>query len=284
MKLIQLSDRGTAAITGADAASLLQGLVTCDIPAVQAAGIGYGALLTPQGKVLFDFMLHRSENGFIADLPRVAVEAFLKRLRLYKLRAAVDLADTTGTTAVVQMLDADSSSAPADPRHPGLGRRCLAASGEDGDDGAIEEYHQRRIGLAVPEAPWDIEYGEVFPHDVSLDDLGAISSTKGCYVGQEVVSRVRHRGTARRRVVVVSAATDLPATGAEIMAGDRAIGALGSRLSARGIASVRLDRAAAARAARTPVTCGGIEVDLELPAWASYGWPDPAAPATGSDG
>ena len=287
MKVIPLSDRGTVSIAGADASALLQGLVTCDVTQIQRAGIAYGALLTPQGKLLFDFILHGRGAAFVADLPLAAVEGFIKRLRMYKLRAKVDLEDCSEHLSVVQVPgEGDSGLDRVDPRHPGLGRRLVCApealetlAGGASAHAPLAAYHAARIGLTIPEAPYDFDYGEVFPHDVALDALAGIAFKKGCYIGQEVVSRMQHRGTARRRVVRVDGEEDLPEPGTEILAGDRAIGALGSHSAACGIAIVRLDRARAAQIAGVDMLCGGRRVVLSIPDWASYSWPQASSAA-----
>lgn len=278
MDVIQLTDRGTVSIAGADAASLLQGLITCSVPAVERDGIASGALLSPQGKLLFDFILHADGEGFIADLPRAVVADFVKRMKLYRLRAKVDLEDTTETRCVYQSLSGDPAGK-QDPRTPELGTRFLGSSGAEGANGDVqplEAYHARRIALAVPEAPYDFQYGEVFAHDVALDSLNGIAFDKGCYVGQEVVSRMVHRGSARKRIVAVRSESRLAEPGTPILAGDRPIGALGSSRDGNGIAIVRLDKAVSAV---NDITCDGQAVTLSIPDWASYTWPDTSSSA-----
>lgn len=279
MGIIRLTDRAVVSITGADAATLLQGLVTCDMSQLESSGIAYGALLTPQGKLLFDFLLHKTERGFAVDLPSAVVADFMKRMKLYKLRAKMDLEDSSDRLAVFQAFD-DSDFGRPDPRHAGMGRRLISAP-EDietrpdvGDIAPIEDYHRRRIGLGLPEAPHDFSYGDVFPHDMALDSLGGVSFSKGCYVGQEVVSRMEHRGTARRRVVRVAAETDLAGAGTDILAGERPAGTLGSHSGTVGIAIVRLDRVHAAQTSGLELTCGGVPISVSLPDWATYTWPE----------
>ena len=281
MELIRLDDRKVVSITGDDAISLLQGLITCDMPEMEKSGIAYGALLTPQGKVLFDFVLHGTENGVYADLPEAVVNDFLKRMKLYKLRAKVDLQDCSEDLAVFQAFGEDTPGRP-DPRHADLGMRWLAspdnAAAKTKNILPVKTYHSRRIALGIPEAPHDFSYGEVFAHDIALDSLGGVSFQKGCYVGQEVVSRMEHRGTARRRVVVMESAAVLPNPTLEnqldILAGDRSVGTLGSHEGKRGIAIVRLDRVQAAQTSDTDMKCGDVSVSLSLPGWATYSWPD----------
>ena len=280
MEIVRLSDRKVVSITGLDAASLLQGLVTCDVDRVETSGIAYGALLTPQGKVLFDFILYKSPEGFLADLPFEAAEGFMKRMKLYKLRAKVDLLDRSDSVSVYQIFGDEKTGRP-DPRHGKLGSRFVASMDDvqtlldESSAFSVDKYHARRIALGIPEAPHDFAYGDVFPHDVALDSLGAVSFQKGCYVGQEVVSRMEHRGTARRRIVVVAAGADLAEQGVEISADDRSVGILGSRSGKNGIATVRLDRVRAAQTGNIEIRCGEVPVTLTLPDWATYSWPEP---------
>jgi folate-binding protein YgfZ len=140
-------------------------------------------------------------------------------------------------------------------------------------DATTADWHRHRIALAVPEGGVDFPFGESFPHDAAMDSLHGISFEKGCFVGQEVVSRMRHRGTARRRIVALHAAGSLPKRGVEIVAGGRPLGQLGSSADGRGIGLVRLDRLRAALDAHLSVRAGPTEVEVSLPAWATYGWP-----------
>jgi folate-binding protein YgfZ len=239
MPIAHLTDRAAIRIAGPDAAAFLQNVLTLDLSGVDRHGSGYGALLSPQGKILWDFILHKLADGYAADLRADAAEAFAKRLSLYKLRAKVeigpaDLAVFAGWP--------DISGGPADPRLADLGARWLAPAGSIATDATAADWHKHRIALVIPEGGNDFVFGDTFPHDAAMDSLRGVAFEKGCYIGQEVVSRMRHRGTARRRIVAVAGDSDLPAPGADIMAGDRSVGRLGSSAQGSGIALVRLDR------------------------------------------
>src|SRR5690606_9565916 len=121
--------------------------------------------------------------------------------------------------------------------------------------------------------------GDAFPHDVLLDQNGGVGFRKGCYVGQEVVSRMQHRGTARRRVLIAKGDADLPASGTEVKAGERAIGTLGSSSGPDGLAIVRIDRVKDALDAGQAITAGGVVLTLSIPDWARFTFPQDAAPA-----
>ncbi|WP_075217055.1 YgfZ/GcvT domain-containing protein [Mongoliimonas terrestris] len=277
-----LSSRSVLRISGPDAAALLDRLVTTDTDAATAERAAYAALLTPQGKVLADFLMVPVDDGWLLDVPKAAAADLVKRFTLYKLRAAVTVADVTTETAVVAVWGLDERPAGGglvvrDPRVAGLGFRAYRTRGTILEPRATvtdaAAYHAHRTRLGVPEAGVDFALGEPFPHDIALDQLHGVDFKKGCYVGQEVVSRMQHRATARRRPVLVSADAPLPATGADITAAGRAAGTLGSVDGDAGIAIVRLDRVKDAIDAGAPILAGDVPVRLSLPSWAAYGWP-----------
>ena len=169
----------------------------------------------------------------------------------------------------------------ADPRLPTLGTRTILppqlageAAAELGatlaDDTA---YDAHRIALGVPRGGMDFIYGDTFPHEADMDQLAGVDFDKGCYVGQEVVSRVEHRSSARSRLLPVAYDEFAPSSGLAIMAGDKQVGTLGSTAKGRGLAMFRLDRVADALAAGTPLDCGGIALRLVKPDWAKFPWP-----------
>ncbi|WP_186398467.1 folate-binding protein YgfZ [Stappia sp. P2PMeth1] len=283
---VPLPARAVLRVAGADAHGFLQNLLTCDMDAVDATGAGYGALLTPQGKILFDFLVMPADGGYLLDTWRETANELARRLGFYKLRSKVDIADASETLTVAAAFgrkpEAESCLVVADPRLAGFGWRVIGppvivgalAGGE-----TEASYHARRVAFGLPEAPFDFALGDAFPHDADMDDLNGVAFDKGCFIGQEVVSRMRHRGTARRRIVQVTGARDLPATGTEILAGDKPAGTLGTVAGSAGLALVRLDRIAQARARGEPVTAGGVPMEPALPAFARFAWPEPSASA-----
>jgi len=277
MSTARLDDRAVVRISGPDAATLLQNVVTLDLAHVDRHGSGYGALLTPQGKILWDFLLHKGEGAYFADVRADQVEAFAKRLSLYKLRAKVDIGPAPELAVYVSWPDPDGHS--ADPRLAALGSRWVAATGAVPTDATAEDWHRHRIALAIPEGGLDFVFGDAFPHDAGMDSLGGVAFDKGCYVGQEVVSRMRHRGTARRRIVALAAQAALPQPGADIVAGDRSVGRLGSSADGHAIGLVRLDRLHAALKAGETIRAGSVRTTASLPSWATYGWPADAVMA-----
>ncbi len=281
----ELQGRAFLRIAGADACSFLDRLVTADVEAIPSGGAGYGALLTPQGKILSDFLIVRLDADYLLDAPVEAAADLVKRLTLYKLRAAVTVADVTADLAVLALWGGDEPPAMPghvvrDPRDPELGFRAYvsraAAGAAQGFAGALiesaEAYRARRVALGVTEAVADYPLGDAFPHEAALDQIGAVAFDKGCYVGQEVVSRMQHRGTARRRPVIVRAETALPPPGTEIVAGGRPAGTLGTVAGNEGLAIVRLDRIRTAMDGGLTIAANDVTVSVSLPPSARYGW------------
>ena len=268
-------------IAGADAFALLQNVLTLDIPAVDRDGSGYGALLTPQGKILWDFVLHKTGDGYAADVHAEAAEAFAKRLTLYRLRAKAEIAIEPALAVFVAWGDDAAAQAGAeaapDPRLAVLGRRWPAPDSGATGEASTADWHRHRIALAVPEGGVDFVFGDTFPSDAAMDSLNGVAFDKGCFVGQEVVSRMRHRGTGRRRIVALSSDAALPEPGAEISADGRPLGRLGSSADGRAIGLVRLDRLRAALDEGHDIRAGDASVAAELPPWATYDWPATAA-------
>jgi folate-binding protein YgfZ len=263
-----LDDRGLLRIAGEDARSFLQGLVTCDMDKISPQAAGFGALLTPQGKILFDFLIIEDADGFLLDVDASLASALIKRLSMYKLRARVTITEELHL-GVLALWDGAVSDGVEydDPRHAGLGRRALLPR-DDAHKAATatrDDYEAHRIICSVPRGGVDFAYGDVFPHDADMDLIHGVDFKKGCYVGQEVVSRMAHRGAARKRIVPVRLRGPAPAPGTEIRAGAIAIGVMGSAARERGLAMIRTDRAEEAIAAGEKLVAGASIIEL-LPA------------------
>jgi folate-binding protein YgfZ len=276
-----LADRAVLSVSGPEAAGFLAGLVTCAVPPSPAAPAAFGALLTPQGKILVDFLLVAVDDGFLVDVAAAERDALVKRLTLYRLRAKVAIAagaDRVAAVADAAPFAAVARAAFADPRLDGLGGRLIlppdAAAPDDGFDAAAV-----RIAAGVPEGGSDFVFGELFPADVNMDVLGGIDFAKGCFVGQEVVARMKHRGTPRWRTLLVASADGraLPPPGTPVEAGGKPVGRLGGARGGQGLAVLRIDRVAEARRAGVAVTAAGGAVVASLPSYAPFGWPDAAA-------
>ena len=281
MNLIaQLTSRALLRLEGSDVLGFLQNLITNDVENLDDGQARFGALLTPQGKVLFDFIVRREGDGYILDVERVQRDALAKRLSFYKLRADVQISndDRNVFAGWADPSSPSSSSAPetgfADPRHAGLGWRVYADDLKVNSD--EHEWHRNRIALGVPQSGMDFELESVFPHDALMDQMeeGGIDFSKGCYVGQEVVSRMQHRGTARNRFVIVSSSGALPdnVLGQNIVAGGRRIGTMGSHIDNKGLALVRIDRVGAVLKSGTPVLLENVALEVKIPEFVNYEW------------
>lgn len=286
IKIAELPDRGVVAVEGPDAAKLLQGLLTNDLALLEAQPAIHAGLLSPQGKILFDFFVVRHAGGFLLDVARDQAAALVKRLTLYKLRAAVTITDVSDDYAVLALWGPHACSSGetertvsySDPRHGDLGLRILAdaqfapdvASATNGMPADAADYHAHRIGLGIPEGGKDYAFGDAFPHEALFDQLGGVSFSKGCYVGQEIVSRMEHRGTARKRIVPVSATGGAVVSGDAVHAGDIEIGRIGSVAGSRALAALRLDRVEEFAAKGVALTAGNATVTVALPAWAHF--------------
>jgi tRNA-modifying protein YgfZ len=295
MKSALLPDRGVVKVVGDDARKFLHGLVTADVLSLKPGEARFCALLTPQGKIIVDFLLteaHAPNGGFFLDVERSQIAALVAKLNLYKLRAKViaeDLSEVLGVLAAwngnvhpqAVHADEDIGLRYADPRLPALGLRAMlaphraaaaaAALGTELVDAAAYEAH--RIALGIPRGGLDYGYGDAFPHEADMDQLGGVDFQKGCYVGQEVVSRMEHRGTARTRAVPVRYDGTAPEHGASVLAGDRTLGTMGSAAAGRGIALLRLDRVADALSGGEALTAGGVPIRPVKPAWAHFAFP-----------
>jgi folate-binding protein YgfZ len=275
MNIALLPDRGTVAVQGPDALPLLQGLLTNDTSLLASVSAMHAGLLSPQGKILFEFFVVRKDDGVLIDVARDRAADLVKRLSLYKLRANVRIHDVSEDFAVLAAFGPgarlDGPLAYPDPRLADLGWRALVPAREvpAGTMGA-ELYHAHRVALGVPEGGSDYAFADAFPHEALFDQLHGVSFTKGCYVGQEIVSRMEHRGTARKRIVPVVADGGAITPGAPIAIGDVEIGTLGSVAGSRGLALLRLDRAEDAAGKGVPLTAGGVPVRIALPPWAQF--------------
>ena len=320
MKAAILPDRGVVKVVGDGARNWLHGLVTADTLKLTPGTARFTALLTPQGKIIADFIVVEAPaadgGGFFLDIPRALGTTLVEKLNLYKLRAKVMIEDLSEILGVLAAWGGGPPPYPppqagegrgypatlasrgpregvglcyADPRLPALGLRAMIAphlaADAAADLGAVlvaaSEYEAHRIALGVPRGGIDFSYGDAFPHETDMDQLGGVDFGKGCYVGQEVVSRIEHRGTARTRAVPVRYDGAAPAAGGAVMAGERQVGIMGSATGGRGLALLRLDRVADAMSRGEPLTAGGVPIRLVKPDWARFAFPGENKAAAG---
>ena len=289
MKAALLSDRGVVKVAGDDARRFLNGLATNEMATPGQAC--FAALLTPQGKIIMDFIAAEAGpgdgGGFFLDCPRALAPALVEKLNFYKLRAKVAVENLSEALGVMAVWNGAGTSeyglSFADPRLAALGTRTLlppnvlAEAAADLGTALVEAeaYDAHRIALGVPRGGMDFSYGDTFPHEADMDQLNGVDFDKGCYIGQEVVSRVEHRASARNRVVPI-AFEFAPIAGLPVQAGDKPVGFIGSSTKGCGLALLRLDRVAEALASGTPLTAGGVEIRAVKPAWAAFPFPGEA--------
>jgi folate-binding protein YgfZ len=285
MKAAFLPDRGVVKVLGEDARTFLNGLLTTDVTRLEPGFGRFGALLTPQGKIVVDFLITEASaghgGGFLIDCPRALAGGLATKLGFYKLRAKVAVEDLSDSLGVIAAWDGDLALRPdlafADPRGQELGQdlgwRILAPEdakqkvadliGADLVDSS--EYEAHRIAAGIPRGGLDFMYGDAFPHETNMDRLAGVDFDKGCYVGQEVVSRTQHRGTARTRIVRVTLDGPRPEPGTAILAGEKQVGTMGSAAGENGLASIRIDRVSDALGAGLSLTSGGLGLRLTYP-------------------
>jgi folate-binding protein YgfZ len=281
MQAAFLPDRGIVKVSGEDARDFLNGLVTTDVTQLAPGQGRFGALLTPQGKIIIDFLITEAAGGhgggFLIDCPRPLAQSFADKLGFYKLRAKVAVENLSDNMGVIAAWDGEPAMKPdlafADPRDAALGWRILAPQelaekvaaligAELVDDTAYEAH---RIACGAPRGGLDFMYGDAFPHESNMDRLHGVDFDKGCYVGQEVVSRMQHRGTARTRMVKVVFDDFASEAGRPILAGEKQVGTMGSAAGQNGLALVRIDRVADALEAGVTLTSGGLNLRLADP-------------------
>ncbi len=273
-KIAELADRAVLKVAGEEAEGFLQNVVTSDMTDLADGSATYAALLTPQGKLLFDFIVIKVPVGYLIDCSRSQQPQLTQRLTMYKLRSQVTIeaVDDAKVFAAWGGDAPDAATVYADPRSDAMGWRAIGELTVNSDP---SEYHAHRIGLGIADSDCDIGSGQIFPHEGNLDQLGGVSFSKGCFIGQEVVSRIEHRGTARTRFVIAKAAATLTPN-ADVTAGERSIGTIKSVAGKQGLALIRLDRAGKALAEGTPITAGGLAIEIALPDWAQFEIPKPA--------
>lgn len=287
---VPLAERGVLAISGEDAREFLQGLITNDIQNVSPDCAIYAALLTPQGKFLHDFFITEHKDRFLLDCKADRMPDLIKRLTLYRMRSKVDIADESDKWEVGVMLstgEADETADPkpagaattrfdgvsyVDPRHAGLGERTIRLIDEDDNFPTDEDlqaknraaYDALRISLGIPDTGKDLIADKSMPLESGFDELRGVDFEKGCYVGQEVTARMKHRNLVKKRLFPVAIDGDV-STGAVVKSGDVDAGELRSVAGSRGIALLRLDLAE-----KGGLMADGVAITPEKPDWADF--------------
>ncbi|MFZ5608710.1 MAG: YgfZ/GcvT domain-containing protein [Pseudomonadota bacterium] len=279
---VRLPARGVLRLTGPDMRAFLQGLVTNDVARADDAHAIYAALLTAQGKYLFDFFLVGEDEDLLLEGEGARLGDLVQRLKLYKLRAKVDIADLSGTHQVWAVLGDEAAAALAlnsapgaargyeggvafiDPRLAAMGARLILpgdttpAFAEAGE-GA---YERLRLCLGLPDGGRDIDVERSLILEANIEPLNGVDFTKGCYVGQELTARMKHRGKVRKRLVPVAIGGEAPPPGAPILSHGREVGVMKSAYEKRGLALLRLDDLD-----KAPFSCAGATLMPDIPDW-----------------
>ena len=274
MTIYLRADRAAFRFSGPDAHKLLNDVVTGHIPAGADDTAAWWALLSPQGKILAEGLAGWAEDALWLDVHRDVADDFFKRMKMYRLRAQVVIDDLRETHRVAFGSEGEAGAISHADRlgSARLGWRIIAPVEAAGEWVADDTpYRAARIAAGIAEQGADFPANDAFAHDIGLDILDGIDFKKGCYVGQEVVSRMKHRGTARRRPVIVSG-IDAQA-GTPVVAGGREAGTIGAVVDGKSVAILRLDRITDPSA----VTVDGKPVTVSLPAWATYQFGDTVA-------
>jgi hypothetical protein len=275
MPAVTLDNRSFISVTGEDAEDLLQGIITTDLPLVKHGEAWPGALLTPQGKILFEFLIGRTDSSFVLETNALDADALIKRLTLYRLRAKVTFEKQEFSDVTLAWDEIHPEAGLHDQRFARAGIALTRVPGHGGTD-AVSLYRTLRFASGISGGGEDGALNDYFPHDLLMDKNGGLSFKKGCYIGQEVVSRMQHRATARRRLVSVSADYALADPGTPLFAGEREIGTLIAAEGNKGLAVIRTDKAGAAMTDGNAIMLGEQAVGVTLPAWSGLDFPQEA--------
>lgn len=244
-------DRAVISIRGEVALAFLHNLLTCDVVQLDIGQAAYGALLSPQGKIQHDVFVFNAGEAVLIDCALEQRAALVQKLMLYKLRAKLEILPRDDLEVAV------GDEGYVDPRHADMGHRFFAAKGSFK---ITKGYDAQRIALGLADSVLDMGSNILFPHEANFDQIGAVSFSKGCYVGQEVVSRMQHRGTARSRIFPIRCEPTSPPKSTSIMSGDKIIGEVLSSVGTHALALIRTDRLAEAV---LPLHAGDIYIQVK---------------------
>jgi hypothetical protein len=256
----RLASRALIRVTGPDWRAFLQGLLTQDVETLSEGELRFAALLTPQGRLMFDLFVLGETEGALLDVAADRREAIILRLSMYRLRAKVEI--TADDRTVSALWNGTGPGFVVDPRLPALGGRgygaALPADATEADEAA---YDAHRLSLGVP-GPADWGEEKTYPIEANFDLLNGIDFKKGCFVGQETTSRMKRRGQIKTRMLPITFDGAPPAPGSEVLAGELRAGEVLSGLGGRAMAALRLDRIDGAS-----LTVEGRPVTVERPGW-----------------
>lgn len=275
-----LPSRGVFRLSGPEARDWLQGLVTNDVEAITPDRALYTALLTPQGKILFDFFVYDTGDSLLVDCEGAQKAALMKRLRLYKLRSDVTISDEPEIGVVSSCTPFPGQDSPVhqseDPRNMKLGVRILGnakaiGAGFQADGVTVQtesQYRDYLLGLGIPNRPEDFPSDKAYPLECNFAELNGVSFTKGCFIGQEVTARLKHKSELRRRLLPVDVECEQPLEECDIISSDGAkLGTLLPGQNGKALALVRLKEMSEAKTSEASMTAGGAVVKIVIPEW-----------------
>jgi folate-binding protein YgfZ len=282
---VRLDGRAVLELGGDDRRAFLQGLISNDVDKVDGGRAVWSALLTPQGKFLFELFVVEAGDRFLIDAEAARIEELRKKLSIYKLRAKVTLTVAEGLrvwampgqgAAAALGLPADAGAAVArdggvvyvDPRLAALGARAILPEGVNPGlpEGSFGDWDRTRLLLGVPDGSRDLPVDKAILLENGFDELHGVDFSKGCYMGQELTSRTKYRGLVRKRLMPVDIDGPTPAPGTPVMAGEAEAGEMRSADGEVGVAMIRLEHFRA----RTPLTCGTARLTPRQPEWAVF--------------
>ena len=296
-RCVVLEDRGLLRLAGKDAKTFLQGLISNDIALLSPGQALYAALLTPQGKYLFDFLLFERNGEILLDGELARLPALRQRLTMYRLRSKVDIEDVSESHAVLAVYGPGAAAAldlpekpgaarasgealmAVDPRLTELGARVVLpraavesfAASVRLTQGTPADYDRHRLVLGVPDGSRDLIVEKMILLEAGFEELHGVSFGKGCFVGQELTARTKYRGLVKRRLVPVRIEGPAPAPGTIIERGGREAGEMRSSCGSLGLAMLRLEQIGAGAETSGPLTAGGSMLIPQPPSWLQLG-------------
>jgi len=270
-KTALLSTRSVIALKGDETHAFLQSVVSQNVDGMIENELRFSTLLTPQGKILFDFFILKIPDGYLLDCHAAMASTLMKRLKLYKLRAKISIELADDLNVFTHWDTPNQNTTLSDPRHIALGYRSIGRSDQFLPNANEEKYDIHRISLGVPQFGDEFGGEERFLLDVNYDALNGVDYKKGCFVGQEVTSRMKRKGEIRKRTVIVHFNEGIPdiTTGADIKTDNSVLGTLlaGASSNKTVLAVIRTDRLKKAQLENASFAVNGSEVTISVPSY-----------------
>ena len=239
-KLMKLSNRSILSVAGNDSEKFLQDIITCNVEKIKNKS-SYGSILTPQGKLLYDFIISRKDNYFLIDVSKSNIDNLIKLLNMYKLRSDIILEKKENLSVFVDIDNDHSKSDNVDPRLSSIGLRKILNSNHESHSDEENLYEKKLIKLGIAEIGDEIGPGDIFPIEANLDYLNGIDFQKGCFIGQEVSSRMYRKGKVKKRIVSFRSKDNFT-NNDELVYNERTIGTVIKKIEDYGLALIKIDK------------------------------------------